>query len=141
RKPGRSNVRVKSVAGTLSAHGVRQLTPVDALASAPGGSDSTVSTPVGDPNGTLKLKSQLGIHEQPASAQPQAARATTRVTPMVPSTDIPPPPREPYEGHVSGATGTGCGLGAGGSDRRQPLVSPAPRPGPPPTPAVARLSR
>src|SRR5436305_1722850 len=66
-----------ATAGTLSGQGVRQLGPVDALASAPGGSDSTFRMLVTDPEGTLKLKSQLGIQD------PQPARSGVQPTKSV----------------------------------------------------------
>src|SRR5215211_4269599 len=61
--------------------GVRQLGPIEVLASAPGGSDSIVSETLLPPERLLGRKSQLGVHEpQPATDSVPASANTRTVT-------------------------------------------------------------
>ena len=62
--------------GSASAHGVRQVWPLDALASAPGGSDSrlTVSKDAPDLNASRLAKSEVDEHAASANALPIIAR-------------------------------------------------------------------
>src|ERR1700674_337983 len=87
-------VRV-SVTVTLSRHGVRQVAPLDARASAPGGSDSTASDADCAPDEPPKLgmlgSSTLGIHddEHPVRKKPHATTAMTRLMLVPPITRSP----------------------------------------------------
>jgi len=79
-KPGCVKVAVNSFAATASEHGVRQVWPVEVLASAPAGSDSNCTVvAAGAALGRLKL-GMLGIPEQAPRARDSApsAMATTR---------------------------------------------------------------
>jgi hypothetical protein len=74
------NVAVKSVAATESAHGVRQLCPVDVLTSAPAGSDSNSTVEAaGVAAGRLGI-SKLGndMFEQAPRAMLENAMTRTR---------------------------------------------------------------
>ena len=83
-KPGCVKVAVNSFAATISEHGVRQVWPVDVLASAPAGSDSNCTVvAAGAEAGRLKL-GMLGMLEQAprkrgsARDNPPSAMATAR---------------------------------------------------------------
>jgi hypothetical protein len=75
--------------GSASAHGVRQVWPLDAFASAPGGSDSklTVSKEGPDLNASRLAQSELDEHAASASAPPAIAR-TRYIILTVPSSDL-----------------------------------------------------
>jgi hypothetical protein len=71
-KPGCVKVAVNSFAATVSVHGVRQVWPVEVLASAPAGSDSNCTVvAAGAALGRLKL-GMLGMLEQAPSARLRA---------------------------------------------------------------------
>src|ERR1700694_6025064 len=100
-----------SEAVTLSRHGVRQVPPVDARASAPGGADSTASTPDCPPDDPPKLgmlgSSTLGIHddEHPVRMKPHATTAMTRLMLVPPITRF---PRMLHGGRTIVMTPEGC---------------------------------
>jgi len=74
-KPGCVKVAVNSFAATASEHGVRQVWPVEVLASAPAGSDSNCTVvAAGAALGRLKL-GMLGIPEQAPRARDSAPSA------------------------------------------------------------------
>src|SRR5271166_3808753 len=77
------------LAGTSSEQGVRQIGPVEAFASAPGGSDLASSIPLVGAVEKAPLKSRLGIMlPQPAAARQLPTTPTTRAARlMVPSPD------------------------------------------------------
>lgn len=76
--------------GSASAHGVRQVWPLDAFASAPGGSDSklTVSKEGPDLNAFRFAQSELDEHAASARAPPTIARTRYIIILAVPSSDL-----------------------------------------------------
>jgi len=74
--------------GSASAHGVRQVWPLDAFASAPGGSDSKLTVSKEGPDLNVSLaQSELDEHAASASALPTIAR-TRYIVLTVPSSDL-----------------------------------------------------
>src|SRR5712671_4588928 len=81
-----------SAAATSSRHGVRQVAPLEARASAPGGSDSTASDAERAADDPPKPgMSMLGIHddEHPVRMKPHAKTAMTRLMSVPPVTQFP----------------------------------------------------
>src|SRR5437773_11922335 len=84
-------------------HGVRQLGPMEVLASAPGGSDSMVSDTLAGPRRPLGRKSQLGVHDAQPATDRVPTSAHTRIKGIMLKSASPVAPRLPTRPDHTGA--------------------------------------